>query len=500
MLAVFPATSSSPKRPAGRNKYPLAVLVHGNHKEYDFGGSPLQVTRNHDSFRGYLYLQKELAQRGIVSISVDFGLAMMLRNLIETRALMIREALRLLRRKTNTTGDTFQNRIDFDKIALMGHSRGGDAVVRFAKMNSDVNVAPEDKFGIKAICLLAPTDFTGTQADALRNSLTETDVDFMSVVYGALDGDVSGADGSQSITGTGFRHYDRASCQKSLIFVERCCHNSFNEVWQKDGLDDDLDPADIGGPNGLVDEATHQQIAKEYIAGQFDWWLKNVPARSTALSALFTGATPSATGLKTSVLWSFGPQHRLLENFQPLSPGGSTFVTHGGMAVGDLGITVASLPPTSVDNALQRTLLVHGDRSSGTPPVGVEVTLAAAQRDLSSFTRLAIDLGAFFDTTSPATITGTLPDFTVTLIASSGSATATAASSQFAPAYVPPFFHKLVDGTNVTGHHLQTLMVPFSAFASTDLTKVLQDVQTIKIEILTGGHIFIDDIKVATVF
>lgn len=298
--------------------------------------------------------------------------------------------------------------------------------------------------------------------------------------------------------GTGFRHYDRALCQKSLIFVQRCCHNSFNSVWHRDGVEGGVDPADKAGPTPrLVNEARHQDIAKEYIGGQFEWWLKNVPARATALSALFNGATPSATGLTAAVLWSFGPQFKLLDNFEALlvSPTGGTFTLNGGMVINDLGTTVAALPPTSVDNALQQTNLAHGDRSAGTSPFGVELTLGPGQRDLSGFKRLGIDLGAFFDTTSAATITGTLPVFSVTLVDGSGAA-ATATRSQFAPAYVPPFFHRLSGGQNVTGHHLQTLMVAMSAFPGVNLT----DVASIKIEVLTPGHIFIDDIKVATVF
>jgi hypothetical protein len=500
MLAVFPTTNTAPTQPEGRASYPLAVLVHGNHREYDFDDDPppLRIVRHHESFQGYYYLQEELARRGIISVSIDCGFTNFtaLNNLIETRALMILEALRLLRRKANTPGDPFRNRIDFDNIALMGHSRGGDAVARFAKMNTavDVTTNADDKFGIKTICLLAPTDFTGGQVVASRTSLDETDVDFLSVVYGALDGDVTGSGGSDAIGGTGFRHYDRASCQKSLIFVERCCHNSFNSIWHGDGLEGDIDQADrTGASPRLIDETRHREIAKEYIGGQFEWWLKNVPARSTALSALFTGATPSATGLTTSVLWRFGPQLRLLENFEPMGPAGNTIALNGGMTVNELGIAVTGLPPTLKNNALQQTLVAHGDRSTGTPPVSVEVTLGAGQRDIFSFSRLAIDLGAFFDTTSAATITGTLPNFSVRLTDGSG-ATATATTSQFSPAYVRPFFHQLVGPVNVTGHHLQTLMVPLSAFAGVNL----HDVTSIRVEVLSGGHIFIDDIKVAT--
>ena len=509
MLVVFPATSKAPTKPEGRDKYPLAVLVHGNAWEYDYNGTPLKVDKDYQSFRGYRYLQEDLAKKGIISVSIDTGLTNLtgLDHQIETRALMITEALKLLRSKTKNSKDAFHDRIDFDKVAMMGHSRGGDAVVRFAKMNKAVTITPGDdsklKVVIKTICLLASTDLTGGQVTASRTALDATDVDFLSVVYGALDGDVSGLGGSLSHGGNPFRHYDRAKCQKALVFVERCCHNSFNSVWHSAGVEAGVVAADKAGtPARLVSEATHQNIIKEYVGDQFESRLKSVTAaRTTAVARLFSGATASATGLTTSILWSFGPSLDIVENFESTTtnPTGAATTLRGGIARADFGATVKTLPPTSKDNALQQTKVAHGDKGSGTTLFGVEVALGSGHRNLSAFSLLAIDIGRFFDTTSAATITGSLPNFSVILIDAAG-ATASATASQFTPAYVPPFFHQqqtsATTSTNATGHHLQTLSVPMSTF--TGINK--NDVATIKIEILGAGHIFIDDIKLVGAF
>ncbi len=180
---------------------------------------------------------------------------------IELRADLVLEALKFLKRRAAVQGDVLFNRFNFERVALMGHSRGGDAVVRVVKKN---RAAPApNRFGILTTCSLAPTDVTGGQAAAKRIFLEQNDLEFYSVLYGALDGDVSGVGGSHGAFGTGFRHYDRARCQKALVFAERCCHNSFNSIWHADGLESGVRSADrLGGK--LVDEATHRKLAIEY--------------------------------------------------------------------------------------------------------------------------------------------------------------------------------------------------------------------------------------------
>ena len=53
-------------------------------------------------------------------------------------------------------GDAFVGRVDLDDVGLMGHSRGGEGVVRAALLNA----ARPRPYGIRALVALAPTDFT----------------------------------------------------------------------------------------------------------------------------------------------------------------------------------------------------------------------------------------------------------------------------------------------------------------------------------------------------
>jgi peptidoglycan hydrolase-like protein with peptidoglycan-binding domain len=487
MQLVFPASPGNPTHPAGTGKLPLAVLVHGHHTAYSLATGTLS---DKESFRGYRYLQDQLARAGIASISVDTNIANATGSLIELRADMVLQAIKLLKRRASRRGDPLLNRINFDQLALMGHSRGGDAIVRVVKKNTPAAAA--DRFGIRTACSLAPTDFTGGQVPASRTFLDHNELSFYSVLYGALDGDVSGRDGSNAATGTGFRHYDRARCQKALVFASRCCHNSFNSVWHADGVEGGVTAADRV-PGKLVDEATHQQLAKEYICGQFEWHLNGTRARSS----LFNGTTPTATGLNTAILWSFGNPIQHVDDFEnpAANLAGGARQLNSGAVVADFGSIVIAPSGSINDHVLEQSHVVHADTTSATgSPFGVETTLPAGRRDLSSLTTLALDVGAFFDTTSEASIAaGTPPTFSVILHDSAG-ALATVAAGLFSPAMGRPFFHMLTSGANVTALRLETLQVSLSNFSGIDLRNVAK----IQVEVSPPtGHLFVDHIKLA---
>ncbi len=68
-----------------------------------------------------------------MSVSVDHNFACATNALIETRADTIIAALNGLSTEESLTSSRYHGRLDYSKIGLMGHSRGGDAVVRAVK-------------------------------------------------------------------------------------------------------------------------------------------------------------------------------------------------------------------------------------------------------------------------------------------------------------------------------------------------------------------------------
>lgn len=114
----------------------------------------------------------------------------------------------------------FGNKVE-NNIGILGHSRGGEAVVRVAKDISSSS-APSNLKSIKAIISLAPTDIWNIE------NLNQ-DIPYH-VLYGSMDGDVAGYRKESAPNQTsGFSLYDRANnkTNKSMAFVYGATHNGF---------------------------------------------------------------------------------------------------------------------------------------------------------------------------------------------------------------------------------------------------------------------------------
>ena len=77
----------------------------------------------------------------------------------------------------------FANQVQ-NNIGLLGHSRGGEAVVRVAN-DIEASVAPANLNDVKAIASLAPSD--NFEVETLSRAIP------FFVLYGSMDTDISGA-------------------------------------------------------------------------------------------------------------------------------------------------------------------------------------------------------------------------------------------------------------------------------------------------------------------
>lgn len=254
-VVYFPADSAGATDPSQISErwddYPLVVVVHGN------SGSLL-------SYLGYNYLLEHLARNGMIcaSIHVYPGAAGV------SRARALFKHIEILKTK-------FGQSIDNERLGTMGHSRGGEAVVIASKLNVDEGLGYE----FRAIVSLAPTDQYGPY------SLSGAYAVPYLVVYGGLDGDVSGSWPKS----TGFSLFDRADPVKSMIFAERACHDRFNTQWDSnDFYFGQLTAADQAQ---VLSEDAHQKIVKGYMNAFYRWRLLD----DDAMRNFFTGeAIPDA--------------------------------------------------------------------------------------------------------------------------------------------------------------------------------------------------------------
>jgi len=189
----FPADGPGKTTPGGisalQASYPMLVAVHGAGHNYG----------------NYDYLLNHWAQNGFIAASIHLG------NMHGIgRARILFEHLAILK-GVSMFGPKAAN-----NIGIMGHSRGGEAVVIAARLNHEEILG----HGINAIISLAPTD------QYTNENLGGAWATPYFVLYGAMDGDVAGPQY------TGFRLYDRASgAKKSMVFVYGATHDRFNLIY-----------------------------------------------------------------------------------------------------------------------------------------------------------------------------------------------------------------------------------------------------------------------------
>jgi hypothetical protein len=225
---------------------PLVVFLHGNHIPLQLpdgaGGlvtvSPLITTD--ENYKGYTYLQNQLASRGFVTASVDLDETNgpgVYGNVpypgIQVRAWIGLKNIELLLTDATIAGGALAGKIDPARIILVGHSRGGEAVI--VAYDQLVNTASRPPgwtlnpaltaAGIRGLVSLSPITRQIHDAPAT----TQPDVPYL-LLFGSADGDVNGA----SLGAQPFQHYDRARGDKFAVRIEGADHNHFNTSWAYD--------------------------------------------------------------------------------------------------------------------------------------------------------------------------------------------------------------------------------------------------------------------------
>jgi dienelactone hydrolase len=243
--------------PEGPGPFPLALIVHGNHNMADF------------SDPGYAYLGELLASRGIILASIDenflnSGLFHDPDNQQAVRGWMLLEHLKLWKEWNQAQGNPFHGRVDMSRIAVMGHSRGGEAAATAAAFNrmkyapEDANIKFDYNFAIKAVVAIAPVD--GQYKPAGQYRWIE-DVSYLTL-QGAHDMDVAEFHGSRQSDHV--RYTQPGPWFTAEIYAYRANHGQFNTVWGND---------DAGKPLGwllnlkpLMPGDEQRRISKTYIS------------------------------------------------------------------------------------------------------------------------------------------------------------------------------------------------------------------------------------------
>jgi len=243
--------------PDGAGPFPLVLIVHGNHDMTEF------------SDPGYQYLGELLASRGFIAASIDenffnSGYFHDVPKQQAARGWLLLEHLRVWREWNATAGNPFFHKVDVENVALVGHSRGGEAAATAAFFNK-LSFYPDDAtirfhygFPIKSVIALAPVD--GQYKPAGQSRVLD-DVNYFTM-QGAHDADVFSFTGSRQwdhVRFTGGGNYF-----KSELYIYRANHGQFNTVWGR---------TDTAGPRNwflnlrpLLSGEEQRHIAKVYIS------------------------------------------------------------------------------------------------------------------------------------------------------------------------------------------------------------------------------------------
>ncbi|WP_293902684.1 hypothetical protein [Phenylobacterium sp.] len=250
--------------PKGPGPFPLVLIVHGNHSMERFSDG------------GYAYLGELLASQGFITVSVDENFINSSAaddvDLLKTRhgeendarAWLLLQHLAQWRAWSDDPAHPMHGKVDFDRLALVGHSRGGEAVATAAAFNR-LAAYPDDAtlpfrfgFNIRAVAAIAPVDGQYKPRD---RPTPLKDVDYF-VIHGSLDGDLTSFMGQAQ--------YERATFSpgfdgfKASLYVKGANHGQFNTSWGRN---------DLGAPHDfLLDERpilppeAQRQVMKVYLS------------------------------------------------------------------------------------------------------------------------------------------------------------------------------------------------------------------------------------------
>ncbi|MGH8549336.1 MAG: hypothetical protein ACRERU_12205, partial [Methylococcales bacterium] len=234
------------------NKYPLVLFLHGRHavcysgnqSRNEFPCSP--GWQNLPNYLGYDCLAQSLASHGYIVVSVsanginakDDDATVTDRGAL-ARAQLLQMHLGLWQQANagQIFSGLFKDRVNLSFVGTMGHSRGGEGVVRHYLYNTEQG----KPYNIRAVFPLAPVDFNRYRVNGTA----------LGVLLPYCDGDVSNL--------AGVHYYDDSrynvasdSGAKHTFLVLGANHNFYNTVWtpglfQAGGSDDWLNNPGSGG-------------------------------------------------------------------------------------------------------------------------------------------------------------------------------------------------------------------------------------------------------------
>jgi len=241
---------------AGMGQLPLVVISHGNGHYYTW----------------YDYLGYHLASYGYVVMAHENNTQPGIESAATTT---LTNTDYIIGHQGSIGSGLLNGHIDGHHVTWIGHSRGGEGVVRAYDRLIDGAYAPQyfTTSDIVLVSSIAPTVYLGT-VDTYPHQ-----VDYH-MLYGAADGDVNG--GCYIGHRQSLRIAEAAEGNVQVTYVHGAGHNDFNCCGWNDAQGPDL----IGRPEA-------QRVAKSYYLALIEAYIRGNPAAPDYLTRLYAGFRPS---------------------------------------------------------------------------------------------------------------------------------------------------------------------------------------------------------------
>ena len=259
--------------PLEKENCPVIFMAHGNHS----------ITE--ESYLGYDYLGEYFASHGYVFVSVDENALNERSGENDGRAVLLLENLKAVKQFNEEEENPLYGKMDYENIALAGHSRGGEMIAD-AYLFNECDTYPSNgmfdfdyHFSIKTLLAVAPSVNQYQPAD---HAVELSDVNYL-VLQGANDQDINVFMGNEQYENISFS--GEGDYLKSSLYIAGANHGQFNTLWGNY----DMEPPFSWWLNvkDLIPEEEQRYLLKVFARAFFDATLKG----ETDYESLLTNAS-----------------------------------------------------------------------------------------------------------------------------------------------------------------------------------------------------------------
>lgn len=469
-LVVYPADTTL-------TNMPVVIIAHGNGHQYTW----------------YDYVQQHMASHGYVVMSHQNDTIPGIEAASDS---MVRHADAFLG-NYGTFVPALAGRVDTSRVMWIGHSRGGEGVVRATSKIVDGIYVPQnyslDDF--KVTSSIAPTVWLGT--------LSQIHDQNYHLLFGSADGDVCGCPDRNDRQS--FQLYERGTGPKQVTHVHGADHNDFNCCGFRDFT---------GPPETAIGRPEAQRIANDTWLALAERYLKDQPwAEEFIWRHQRTLQSPGIASTSTITReHNPGPAvGYVIDDYQSepsavvASSGAVVSFTVNNLTEGKLDDNNADFTWVATDpmNGMTRASSAASDTTAGVvfdwnAEAFYQFTLPAGSRDLSSFGSLSVRVAQ--GTRHPLTIASLDPlHFTIELVDGAGRSSAVATTDYGMVVRDP--YQRTGYGTGAGWQNeFETIRVRLIDFTRGGRELDLQDVLRVRLRFGPGfgspqGRIGLDDVR-----